>query len=143
MLIECTGCGKSLPSEDFHDALKWRRCKVCVRVHMRDKYHACADTKRGIKVRNRTKLLERYGLTWESFRALLESQDYRCAICGNPLKDEVSAPREQQACVDHCHTSGNVRGILCTNCNLALGYLKDNPALARAAATYLERSTRG
>jgi hypothetical protein len=107
-------------------------------VYMRNKYHTCSNTRENTKVRNRTKLLERYGLTWTTFRDMLVAQGNGCAICGTHLVDEVSAPRDQQACVDHCHTSGKIRGLLCMNCNLALGYLRDSPTAARKAALYLE-----
>ena len=136
--VQCTGCMQHLPPAFFHDALKWRRCKECVRASMRNKYHACPDTREGTKLRNRTKLLERYGLTWKTFHALLDSQEGKCKICGNELTAEVSAPRARQACVDHDHTTGKVRGVLCSNCNLALGYLKDSVTSARNAVTYLE-----
>lgn len=59
---------------------------------------------------------------------MLESQGSVCAICGclPPL------------CVDHNHVTGVVRGLLCRNCNLALGGFKDNPDSLRKAITYLE-----
>jgi len=41
--------------------------------------------------------------------------------------------------IDHCHDSGRVRGILCKDCNLVLGWMKDTPARLRALADYLER----
>ena len=137
-LHECTGCHEHLPTTDFHDVLKWRRCKVCIRSKMKTKYHTYTSTREDTKVRNRTTLLIRYGLTWTTFRAMLVAQDHKCAICYSAIVEEVGAPRLQQACVDHCHATGKVRGLLCMNCNLALGYLKDSPAVTRRAASYLE-----
>ena len=57
----------------------------------------------------------RYGLTTEQYEQLLVDQDSRCAICG-----EASLKLQ----VDHCHTNGKVRGLLCPKCNTALGYLE-------------------
>lgn len=56
-----------------------------------------------------------------------------CAICGQPF---VKTPQ-----ADHDHATGQVRGLLCGNCNSGLGLLQDNPELLRAAANYLEESS--
>jgi hypothetical protein len=45
----------------------------------------------------------------------------------------------QEICVDHCHTSGRIRGFLCHDCNLAIGKAKDDPNLLRKMAEYLEK----
>ena len=55
-----------------------------------------------------------------------------CAICGRKSQDRL-LPR------DHHHISGKFRGLLCTFCNLALGYIKDDPATADAMAAYLRK----
>jgi hypothetical protein len=62
--------------------------------------------------------------------ALLYSSAERCAICGRKLTRLNMA-------LDHDHKTGKVRGILCKTCNLALGYLRDNPKTAEQAARYL------
>ena len=71
-----------------------------------------------------------YGITESIFLHMLTQQASGCAICGGSL--------EQKACIDHCHTTGIVRGILCDNCNKALGLFKDNPNVLRKATVYLE-----
>ena len=73
-------------------------------------------------------------LTLKEYAEMREHQDYCCAICETP---EVQLGRKLG--VDHNHTTGDVRGLLCTNCNAALGLLKDSPRLLRTAATYLEQ----
>lgn len=74
-----------------------------------------------------------YNLTTDQFDALLAGQNGRCAVCG------TDRPNGHGWSIDHCHATGNVRGILCSPCNIGLGHLKDDPARLRAAAAYLER----
>ena len=64
----------------------------------------------------------------------LEDQNNECAICGTPFEDEYKAQ------IDHCHTSGRVRGLLCIECNWMLGKANDNPTILRNAAAYLEKN---
>lgn len=81
----------------------------------------------------RTKMLrQKYGMTPQAFEALLHQQQNKCAICATPFE-------EARPGVDHDHATGAVRGILCDRCNMGIGQFRDDPALARAAAEYLER----
>jgi len=73
----------------------------------------------------------RYGLTLEQVEAMAEAG---CSICGTVEWNG----RHARPHVDHCHKSGRVRGILCSECNTGLGKFKDDPALLRRAAAYLE-----
>jgi hypothetical protein len=81
----------------------------------------------------RCRLLQNYGLTIEQYEALLSQQQYRCKICG---VHEDDAPKGRLA-IDHCHTSFQVRGLLCNNCNSLLGMAKDRPEVLAAATEYL------
>jgi hypothetical protein len=74
-----------------------------------------------------------FGLTPERLLALLEAQDYRCAICGRQPK-----PHGRRLAIDHDHTTGIVRGLLCYRCNTAIGLLGDDPNVAYRAARYLD-----
>jgi recombination endonuclease VII len=74
-------------------------------------------------------LKRRYGITADEADLMLDAQNGLCAIC-------EAAPA---AHVDHDHDAGTVRQLLCFNCNGGLGQFKDNPALLRAAADYVER----
>ena len=80
-------------------------------------------------------LKRHYNLTPDQFKEMFIAQGYRCAACGS------IDPRRKTGdwCIDHCHTTGKVRGILCTACNTALGMLKDDPKRIQALADYLER----
>ncbi len=84
------------------------------------------------KKRDRKRNLKKnYGLTPEEFDALLAAQGGCCGICS------TNTPHAHNGwCVDHDHKTGQVRGILCTNCNAAGGMLGDDPALLRKAADW-------
>lgn len=72
----------------------------------------------------------RFGLTAEQVSAKLKEQGGACAICGIAF---TSTPM-----VDHCHSSGIVRGLLCKKCNAALGFFGENVGALRNAILYLE-----
>jgi hypothetical protein len=121
---------KPLFSVTFDGPAYQKKWRAEHREHMRDyarewkKAHPDVDRKRN---------LMRYGLTIEAFSALLLEQGGVCASCG------TSEFGSRGPNVDHDHVTGNVRGILCSNCNCAAGFLKDDPALAKRLATYLEK----
>jgi hypothetical protein len=83
--------------------------------------------------RRRRALKDNYGLTVEEYDAMWAAQGEVCAIC------KRAEPMGRGWHVDHCHDSSVVRGILCSNCNVALGMLSDDADRLRAAVAYLER----
>ena len=91
--------------------------------------------------RRHAHLKHRYGLTREEHDRLLAEQGGVCAVCGQPpTSANTRAHWDGKLCVDHDHDTGKVRGLLCNDCNLAVGYGK-SPEILRAAARYLERHT--
>ena len=72
----------------------------------------------------------KYGLSKEDYYSLFETQQNKCAICGDSFD-------ETKAFVDHDHQSGKVRGLLCTRCNTLLGMAKDNVEILKSAIKYL------
>jgi hypothetical protein len=84
-------------------------------------------------------LKKMYGISLQIYESMAVEQDGVCGICKLPEQavDKDGAPRRMP--VDHCHKTGKVRGLLCTACNRALGLFKDNPAVLRNAAEYLEK----
>jgi len=74
-----------------------------------------------------------YGLTEGAFASLLSSQGGGCAICGS--RDNL--------CVDHCHTSGDIRGILCRSCNSVLGLVAEDTKVLKTMIVYLGVSPEG
>jgi len=97
----------------------------------------CRIDKRDPEKSKRKELLRKfskYGLTENEFETMLQNQNHRCAIC---LTDD---PKTKGWCIDHCHTTKIVRGILCSNCNSAIGLMKENTFALRAAIEYLCRA---
>jgi hypothetical protein len=85
------------------------------------------------KLSSRRWQLKRFGVTPEQWDAIFKAQGERCAIC------HTSDPHDNRGWhTDHDHTTGKMRGILCRNCNFALGQIRDNPMIARAMADYLD-----
>jgi hypothetical protein len=84
------------------------------------------------KQRERT-FFRRYGLTYADYEALLAKQDNRCALCPRTPDQE----RYKKLNVDHCHSTGRIRGLLCTPCNHALGLLGDSADSLRKAVEYV------
>jgi len=80
--------------------------------------------------------LGKYGLTHDDYQTLWDDQNGLCAICEQPETTSRKG-KLQLLSVDHCHTTGGVRGLLCRNCNLAIGLLGDNIKLLSTAMTYL------
>lgn len=79
----------------------------------------------------------RYGITPEDYDQMFEDQNGVCAICFEP----ETLIRRGTLCkltIDHDHETGQVRGLLCNNCNRALGLFNDKSWVLRSAATYLE-----
>jgi len=77
----------------------------------------------------RASLLKCYGMSLLEYELRLALQNGVCAICKKKPNGLL--------CVDHCHVTGKVRGLLCRKCNSALGFYDDDPGLARAGADYL------
>jgi Recombination endonuclease VII len=82
--------------------------------------------------------LKQYGMTLEEYLAKVEAQGNRCVICGSePNPDGVKAAARLHS--DHDHVTMKNRDLLCLNCNIGIGHFRDDPAILRAAAEYIER----
>lgn len=77
-------------------------------------------------------LKRKFGITLEEYEELFDTQGGVCFICGQPCSSGRSLA------VDHDHSTGKVRGLLCGACNTGIGKLQDDPELLRKAAEYLE-----
>lgn len=117
----CRVCGESKPLVDYsfrNDSGKYRtECKPC---------------------RSIREAAKRYNVTIEYIQELHTAQDGCCAICGTH-ESEIAheAFIHSPLVIDHDHTTGAVRGLLCPSCNVILGHAKDNPQILLNAASYL------
>lgn len=135
----CTKCGETKPlSEYSHKRPTGRkpglqpRCKSCAVEDTREWYRKNKD-----KAKN-SRLVSAYGITLQEYEGVIAKQNNRCLICGVKFKTKKVGP--DSPVVDHCHSTGRVRGILCNECNRGLGYFRDSPQALRQAANYLEEN---
>ena len=123
---QCTKCEETLTIDAFGKRqnrpcgyASW--CKPCVQT----------DAKRHYRRRH---LKKAYGITPDDFDRMMAEQDGKCGICGIHQDDN-----RRTFSVDHCHKTGRVRGLLCNNCNAAVGLLQENAAAAIAASEWILR----
>lgn len=119
----CASCGELLPIESFQktkDFSEYRR-KVCTSCYTLGK------------------TLKEFGLSLDEYNQMLESQKNVCAICGC-AETRTRYGKALRLCIDHDNQTGKVRGLLCSNCNVAIGLLQHDPALISEALSYLEKS---
>ncbi len=136
----CSGCKLRKPLDAFGVSVRYHDgfqpyCRECSRANARA-YAKNVPPEKAAARRRRVNLKMLYGLSVEAFDALLASQGHRCGIC----REAVPSRGRCANAVDHDHTTGAVRGILCMKCNAGLGQFRDSPAFLRAAADYLDRS---
>lgn len=108
-----------------------RVCRTCERDRRRASIQAGKEADPLFHRRNW--LRQTYGITLEQYEEMLEAQGGGCAVCGKQcsVKNYLS--------VDHNHETGEIRGLLCQMCNLALGYIEEDPARVDDLLAYLRR----
>lgn len=138
----CSKCKIEKNEADFSKSRKslsvW--CKACFREHRkqltktpkwkehRKNYELDFAKKNPRKVKNKN-LKRLYGITIEEYEQMLISQNNVCKIC--------CSSDHRKLCVDHCHKTGKIRGLLCNKCNQAIGLLKDSIELLQRTIDYL------
>jgi len=159
----CKKCGEVKPLQEFYRAAGMRDgfrndCKRCFLRAAHDRHAAnpgparerarqwnrenaehrqvyMEEYKRSGRKRvadRKSHLKRTFGITEADYERILSSQGGGCAICGRP-------PGGRKLHVDHDHDSGEVRGLLCFACNVAIGHLRDDPMIAIKLLDYLER----
>ena len=118
-------------------------CSACGKLYLRYKSSMycsddCRKKNRTLKAhdQNHKSKLKNFGITVEDYEFMFERQGGTCAICGSPETEFVMGVKKRLS-VDHCHQTGRVRGLLCSKCNLGLGYFLDNWVLIDNAMEYL------
>ena len=151
----CAGCDRDLPLKAFRSRLNESRprsrCKECEAEYARirgktlrkeipeiiksKKRQYYDDNKQRARMWGFESRLRRLGIIThhQTIRDYIKSHNGLCEICGQPpiVNENLS--------IDHCHKTGEFRGLLCNNCNHALGHLKDNPDLLLKAVDYLKK----
>ncbi len=133
---QCADCGKTKNLTEFYkrsnslDGVQYQ-CKEC-QCKRRSKYY-----KPNEKIRQKLKISN------EVYEELMKHDS--CQICGTQLIDmsENNRTKEKHGnkkCIDHCHKTKRIRGVLCTRCNTGLGLFKDNTKVMQIAIQYLEQS---
>lgn len=147
-LFKCKSCGSEKAVSLFYANPKLIRghyatCRACwderARKWRNQNWPSAYSTRRDYKQRNRdrvasltrkSQLKVKYGMTVDAYNELFSKQGGVCAICG--LKST------RPLCVDHCHASGKIRGLLCDKCNRGIGCFKDDPELMIKAAEFIQ-----
>jgi len=83
-------------------------------------------------------LRESFGLSLEQYEKMHDRQNGKCAICNQP-ETQMRSGKVKALAVDHNHKSGKIRELLCTDCNQAIGKLKENKQTLLAAIAYLDK----
>jgi len=144
----CTSCKNELPKSSFHKSSNTKdglcfKCKECTNYnnrqsHLRNK-EGNNKRKREWRKNNPEKfrnaaLKSKFDISLDVYNSILESQNNSCAIC---KRDKLEF--NYHLAVDHCHKTGEIRGLLCRNCNAALGHFKDNLDTIKNSIVYLEK----
>jgi hypothetical protein len=93
------------------------------------------NTPEGKRWKKNTRLKSLYGITLDEYERMLEAQGHKCWCCGVEHKEDG---RYGPLCVDHNHTTGDVRGLLCRRCNMVIGNVEESKELLTTLIDYLE-----
>lgn len=123
----CSICEAWLPALSFGPSKQTKnklksQCKKCCTTEENGKYHKMTSSEQ------KRKRLKKYGLTLEDYESMVANQHAKCAIC----------KKVKPLCIDHDHQTRKIRGLLCHQCNTALGSFSDSIAVLRSAMHYLE-----
>lgn len=158
----CTKCGLAKPFEEFYRCAGMKDgyrsdCRACNLEAKHQRYvdnpgPAIARAKRWqqenaerVNAKQRARrampeakrraraehLMRKFGMTIEQYDAMLEAQGGGCFICGRPPREDISLH------IDHDHSTGMVRGLLCFRCNNAIADFNEDPTVLRKAIRYL------
>lgn len=117
----CKACGKVIATE-------WRESNKDKELARRRDYYV-ANKERIAETTEAARVKRKYGLAQIELERMRSEQSDACAIC------KVSA----KLVIDHCHATGNVRGLLCNACNTALGMVNDDTNILKSCIEYLEK----
>ena len=105
------------------------------RERIRNRISGWGKTSAGKESNRKAKLLKHYNMTIEQYDSILKEQNNCCKICSTHESEF-----DKRLHVDHCHTTGKIRGLLCMACNILLGKAKDNINTLNNAIDYLNNN---
>ena len=151
----CTGCKLLLPLDRFN-IRRWKtargeiregkqaRCRPCwatyaQRIERKSEAYKLKMSDPVYRLRKKRRLYENhlkrvFGITCEDWARMYDAQRGCCAICHQRFPDD-------DAHVDHCHETGKVRGLLCINCNMAIGLLRESVSTLQSAIIYVSNAS--
>jgi hypothetical protein len=156
IIRKCAQCGEEKPLTEYFRTKQGKRgrsysCKICDYRKKRSsrervkaanpaeyarrwreykKRYELKNPERAKRCYKNTYLKRDFGISIDEYEEMVRLQNGVCKICGNP-------DRRRGLAVDHDHSTGVIRGLLCSQCNTALGLFKDNPAVLGSAIQYL------
>jgi hypothetical protein len=142
---ECVNCHQVKATTDFYRLSKQKSglnpwCKVCVNEYNRA--YTDANRERYQEWRRRSALRrwakQKLGIDTDAYEGLIARAGGRCEICGRAERTTSTNGHSFMLALDHDHSTGAVRGMVCRPCNTALGCAQENPVLLRKLADYLE-----
>lgn len=147
---ECSTCSGEFPLTSFpktrrnHKYVYRPQCRTCYTSYQKLQYDLNQEQRRAkgraYYARDKATVIDRqrwykrasqYGVTKEQFYGMWDAQQGLCKLCEKELT--ISC------CVDHDHTNGNVRGLLCNSCNRGIGLLQEDPRLLEKAMNYIKK----
>ena len=139
-MFKCKKCGENKPLTEYYKTTDRKAghksiCKTCIKADplTEEKKKYMRDYSVGYNLKTK------YNLSVEQYNALLVKQNHKCAICSI---DEKEAPKGKLF-VDHCHATNKVRKLLCHNCNVSIGLLKESITTLSQAIAYLDKHKQG
>lgn len=139
----CKTCNEEKAISEFPKRTGYKdgirpHCKDCRRKYQLNSYYENRHKHPYDYAKSKDDKLKRtYGISYQEYLTMLEAQGGCCAICGT---DDTG--KRKAFAVDHCHETGNVRGLLCSNCNTGIGNLRDDIGLLERAIEYLRNTSK-
>jgi hypothetical protein len=126
-------------NESYYKRHKARLQEVGRQTYLRNRETILKDRKENWEKYKSIELKSNFGITYDEYQHMLAEQNGTCAICFQPETCRTNKGKLKVLSVDHNHTTGKVRGLLCNRCNQAIGLLLDDPLKADSAAKYLRK----
>ena len=144
ILILCIGCKEQKAKESFGPGARYPRCLPCrvarakaLKNARKKRQHQRRTPEEKNLFNRRKSLRQKYGMSLDTYDAILKKQGGRCKIC-RADKPGGAGAKFNVFSVDHDHNTGAVRGLLCGLCNITIGSAREDAEILRATVKYLD-----